>query len=160
MKQYIFLFIMLSVGVVLITACGSANQGASNKELELSTYEVVDNLDGVSMEVKEGTVTSTGLIVILENTTDKRCVYGEDFSLEKKVDGKWYKVPDVVDGNYGFNDIGFELYKDEVQEWPVDWEWLYGSLEKGEFRIVKDIIDSREPGDYDQYFLTAEFVIE
>jgi hypothetical protein len=41
----------------------------------------------------------------------------------------------------------------------VDWEWIYGSLEKGEFRIVKDILDSNGVGGYETYYLAAEFTL-
>jgi len=79
--------------------------------------------------------------------------------LEKKISGSWYQVPVVIEGNYGFDAIGYELASGGHGEWAVDWEWLYGSLETGEYRIVKDILDFRGSGEYDTYYLAAEFVI-
>ncbi|MBU9711892.1 immunoglobulin-like domain-containing protein [Evansella tamaricis] len=111
------------------------------------------------MIVKEGTVSSTGLTVIFENNSDKQCIYGEYFLLEKKMEGRWYQLPVTLDGNYGFNDIGYDLNPSDAREWAVDWKWLYGSLDTGDYRIVKDILDFREAGDYDKYYLTAEFTI-
>ncbi|WP_228550169.1 immunoglobulin-like domain-containing protein [Salinibacillus xinjiangensis] len=111
------------------------------------------------MIVKEGAVSSTGLTVIFENNSDKQCVYGEEFWLEKKIKGNWYQVPIALDGNYGFNSIGYNLDPSDVKEWTVDWDWLYGSLDPGEYRIVKDILDFRKAGDYDKYYLTADFTI-
>jgi len=49
--------------------------------------------------------------------------------------------------------------KGENEEWKVDWSWLYGSLDTGEYRIVKDILDFRKTGDYDKYYLAAVFLI-
>ena len=127
--------------------------------LKPSPYTAVNDFKGVSMIVKDGTTASTGLTLVFENKSDSRCIYGSDFALEKKINGSWYMVPVVIEGGYGFNSIGFDLEPDEESEWSSDWEWLYGSLETGEYRIVKDILDFRYTGDYDTYYLAAEFIV-
>lgn len=124
-----------------------------------TTNETVNNFFGVSMTIKEGTVSSIGLIVVFENISEKKCIYGEHFLLEKKISGRWYQVPVAIDGDYGFNDIGYVLDSGDNREWKVDWNWLYGSLDIGEYRIVKDILDFRDTGDYDKYYLAAEFTV-
>lgn len=129
-------------------------------DLKSTEYETVNNLEGVIMTVKEGTVSPNGLVLIHENNSDKECIYGEFFILEKKIDDKWYEVPVTIEGNYGFEDIGHELVPGDNKEWETDWQWLYGSLSKGEYRIIKDILDFRETGDYDTYYLAAEFTID
>jgi hypothetical protein len=123
------------------------------------TYDTVNNFKGVTMAVKDGTVSSTGLTVVFESKLNSECIYGEYFLLEKEVNGEWFQVPIAIDGNYGFNDIGYSLTSEESSEWSVDWEWLYGGLKTGEYRIVKDISDFRGTGDYDKYHLAAEFSI-
>lgn len=35
----------------------------------------------------------------------------------------------------------FLLEKKIYGKWSIDWDWLYGSLDKGEYRIVKGILD-------------------
>ncbi|MGO4890647.1 immunoglobulin-like domain-containing protein, partial [Anaerobacillus sp. MEB173] len=54
----------------------------------------------------------------------------------------------------------YDLSSSDVKKWTVDWDWLYGSLDTGEYRIVKDILDFRSTGDYDKRHLTAEFTID
>ncbi|MCT4686580.1 M56 family metallopeptidase [Vallitalea sp.] len=127
---------------------------------EPTTYETVNNFDGVTMTLKEGTDSSTSLTLVIKNNSSSQCTYGEYFWLEKKIDGNWYQVPVVIDGNYGFNDIGYDLASGEEREWQVDWDWLYGNLDTGEYRIVKDILDFRSTGDYDKYYLTAGFAVD
>ncbi|WP_211274594.1 immunoglobulin-like domain-containing protein [Anaerobacillus arseniciselenatis] len=150
----------VALSLTLLSGCGSSSNSPKGTDWKPTMYETVNNLDGVSMIVKEGTVSSTGLTVIFENNSDKQCIYGEYFLLEKKIEGRWYEVPIVLDGNYGFNDIGYELAPSDAREWEVDWEWLYGSLDTGDYRIVKDILDFRETGDFDRHYLTAEFTTE
>ncbi|NLC06646.1 MAG: copper amine oxidase N-terminal domain-containing protein [Syntrophomonadaceae bacterium] len=140
------------------TETGSG-QPAESTEWEPTIYTTVNNLDGVSMTVKEGTASSTGLTVEFKNNSSSQCIYGEHYWLEKKINGSWYQVPVIIDGNYGFNDIGYNLAAGAKGEWAVDWNWLYGSLDTGEYRLVKDILDFRGPGEYDTYYLTGEFTI-
>lgn len=108
-----------------------------SKRRFIYTYFV--NFDDVTMTVEKGTITSTSLTVAFKNNSSSQCLYGEYFGLEKGINGIWYQVPVIIDGNYGFNDIGYKLASKEESEWTVDWEWLYGSLNTGKYRIVKDI---------------------
>lgn len=135
------------------------SQSAVTTNWEPATHETVNNFDGVTMTSKEGTVSSTGLTVVLVNNSGVPCIYGEHFGLEKKIKGSWYQVPVVIEGSYGFDDIGYDLAPGENREWAVDWDWLYGHLDPGEYRIVKDISDFRGSGEYDTYYLAAEFTI-
>lgn len=43
--------------------------------------------------------------------------------------------------------------------WDVNWEFLYGKLTAGKYRIGKQIMDFRGPGDYDTAVYYAEFEI-
>ncbi|WP_069999945.1 immunoglobulin-like domain-containing protein [Cellulosilyticum sp. I15G10I2] len=178
MKKYFCLLVCMVINLILLSGCG--NYGNSNlakepehirKTADLipsaettdwkpTTYDTVNNFPDVTMTVKEEMASSTGLIVVFENKSDNQCIYGEHFLLEKKINERWYQVPVVIDGNYGFNDIGYDLASGDTREWTVDWNWLYGSLNTGEYRIVKDILNFRDTGDYDMYYLAAAFIID
>lgn len=160
--KHLFILTFLIISFILLLGCENSNNESSNEETDLTptTYDIVNDLDGVTMTVKENTVSSIGLTVIMENQSDKECIYGEDFLLEEEIDGKWYQVPITLEGNYGFNDIGYNLASSEMREWAVEWEWLYGSLGKGKYRIVKKILDFRGTGDYDEHYLAAAFTLE
>ena len=43
--------------------------------------------------------------------------------------------------------------------WEIDWNWLYGELPAGKYRIGKEIMDFRGTGDYDTSIYFAEFEI-
>lgn len=162
MNKYLCLLFYIPISLVLLAGCGGNNNSHSTEptDWEPTKYETVNTLDGVTMTVKEGTVSSTGLTVVFHNNSDKEYTYGDPFWLEKKSDGSWYQVPITIEDNYGFNDIGYILPPLGSSEWNVDWEWLYGNLDTGEYRIVKDVLDVIEPGDYDTHHLAAEFAIE
>lgn len=162
MKTYVYALISLTFSFMFLLGCGQSNSGLSSAETDWETtpYETVNELDNITMTIKEGTISETGLTVTLKNDSDKHCIYGESFSLEKKIGDYWYQVPVVLEENFGFNSIGYDLAASTEDEWTVDWEWLYGSLDAGEYRIIKDILDFREAGDYDEYILSSEFTID
>ncbi|MET3507281.1 immunoglobulin-like domain-containing protein [Halalkalibacter oceani] len=158
MSRVDFSLFYLALSLLLFSGCGSDNRETA--DWERSQIETVNSIDGVTMKAKEGTLSSTGLTVTFENSTDKQMIYGEYFLLEKNINGSWYEVPVSIGDNYGFDAIGYRLDSTTVLDWPVDWEWLYGSLDSGHYRIIKNILDFRQPGDYDKYDLAAEFTIE
>ena len=51
-------------------------------------------------------------------------------------------------------------YANSIIGFTIDWNWLYGDLDTGEYRIVKKILDFRDTGDFDEYNLAAEFTID
>lgn len=132
-------------------------------DMVFSLFESFDNesivLEGVSMSVQKDSVTANGAVVTLLNKVDKDYQYGQEYFIQKYEDGRWYQVPYIID-DIGFEDIAYVLEKDSESEFTIDWNWLYGTLEPGEYRIVKDIMDFSDTGDYDVYTLTAEFTIE
>lgn len=176
MKKYLSLFFCITITFILLVGCGNysnsnskqgtenianktaTNQSAETSDWEATSYETLNNFDGVTMTVKEGTTSSTSLTLVFENKSSSQCTYGQYFCLEKKINGKWYQLPSIID-NYAFNDIAYNLASGEYREWATDWNWLYGSLDTGGYRIVKDIHDFRGTGDFDTYYLVAEFTI-
>ena len=52
------------------------------------------------------------------------------------------------------------IQRENTTTWDVNWEWLYGELPAGEYRIGKEFMNFRGPGDYDNKVLYTDFVIE
>lgn len=175
MKKYVYFLFFIGLCLSFLSGCESFSdnntaeeienkkndliQSAEINDLEPTIYEHINDFAGVTMIVKKGTLSPTGMIVILENNSGKQCIYGEFFVLEKKIHEEWYQVPVSIDGDYGFEDIGYDLSPGDSGEWKVDWNWLYGSLDSGEYRIIKDILDFRSTGDFDKHYLVVEFTI-
>ncbi|MCL2642745.1 MAG: hypothetical protein FWD52_04460 [Candidatus Bathyarchaeota archaeon] len=128
----------------------------NNKEPNVA---VETHLDGIILEIKENTVTTKGLTVILKNTTPRKYVYGVSFFVEEKRDDGWQRVPYIVD-NFGWISIGYTLEGYSTREQEIFWEGCYGELSPGNYRIIKDICYVREPGDYDEFNVSAEFIID
>ncbi|WP_148269902.1 immunoglobulin-like domain-containing protein [Desulfitobacterium dehalogenans] len=137
------------------------NKKASRESIDIAdwkptTYYAVNNLDGVIMTIKKGTVPTTKLTVTIVNNSNNECTYGDFFDLEKKINRIWYKVPVSIEGDYGFHLIGYGVSPGYAREWTVDWSHLYRALEAGDYRIIKGVSGTEE---YTNYYLAAEFTI-
>lgn len=117
-----------------------------------------NNLKGVTMEVVECTNRSLELQVKSESNLDIQ--YGEDYLLEAYDEEikTWVRVPMIRD-DIAFNDIAYAVKKGNISNWEADWTVMYGELEAGRYRIVKEFTDYYGPGNYITYTLMDEFEI-
>lgn len=115
---------------------------------------------GLSFSLKN--ISSTGATLVFrqfdENAIDKELIYGDAFVLEELKDGEWVSVPTVIE-NYGFNDIAYIIFPGDTAETELDWGWLYGELEPGEYRIGKSVMDAAEGGSHGKSMLYAHFIL-
>lgn len=116
----------------------------------------VDSLEGVSMTIKDGTLTRTGATIIITDVSDRNNIYGDSYRIDKKENGEWIEVRTIIE-DYAWNAIGYSVNENNRLEKTISWEWLYGKLENGEYRIVKD---TSEAGEGTRYYITAEFIIK
>lgn len=135
----------------------NVKEGGANVSSEDSRISEI----AVSFSLKNITPTGATLVFNQYDTEAPKgeLIYGEDFVIEVLKDGKWEKAPIPIEGNYGFHDIGIMLPCDDISEKEVDWEWLYGELAPGEYRIGKSVLDSVESGNYDKYMIYAHFIL-
>lgn len=90
----------------------------------------------VTMNIKDGTLTSKGATIILKNNTDKEYCYEPVYYLEKKENGDWKKIE--LDEPLSWNSVIFTLKSREEIEINIDWSNTgYGILDKGQYRLSK-----------------------
>ena len=71
----------------------------------------------------------------------------------------WKEMPYIIDGEIGWTAEAWMIPTDATTELHVNWEWLYGELLPGKYRIGKEIMDFRGTGDFDKAICYAEFEI-
>lgn len=108
-------------------------------------------LEDVTLSIKEGTLTKSGATFIITDLSDEENVYGEGYIIEKKIGEEWIELKPIID-NYGFNMIGYLVDENNTLELDHNWEWLYGKLDSGEYKLIKVI-------DYNTY-ISCEFKID
>lgn len=112
----------------------------------------------VTMSIKENTLTNTGVTLFLTNLTNLEYTYGESYYIEYMENGNWLKVKPILK-NYGFIAIGYTLRATQKVEIKRDWEWLYGKLPVGLYRINTPVILG-SGGNIKTYPVSVEFIIE
>ena len=134
MKKLCFWISLLVCTTVLLTGCAI-------------TYDYqLTELENVSMRVIDPT--ATGATLVITDTNEKPFMYGEWYAIQKEVDGEWVDVETVI-REYGFNDIAYQPHEGtDTLRLTVDWEWLYGELPAGKYRILKEV---------DKQFISATF---
>ena len=110
----------------------------------------------MSMTIKEGTLTNKGVTVIIKDENEEKEIFGEEYRIDILKEGEWKQATIIIKDNYGWNLIGYYVGEDKTREMKIDWQWLYGELKPGHYRIVKSI--SPEP--YIREYFSVEFDIK
>ena len=124
---------------------------------KISSNAELNEIAGVTMRVKEGTLTNKGATIIITDYSGKSHTYGEEYRIDKLEDGTWKPVDVIIKENYFWNSIGYKIDRNNKLVLEIDWEWLYGSLSSGTYRIVKDAI---EDSTLEKKYFSVEFEIE
>ncbi len=112
--------------------------------------------DKVRLEVKEGTLKKTKATFILKNDSDVNITYGNEYKIEKKIDDNWQEL----EGKLAFNLPAYNLkYMDSV-ELKLDWKNGYGSLDKGQYRLVKSVSVEKVDGSKEEFNIYGDFSID
>ena len=119
--------VLLILLVVILAGC--KNQTVQPSELAQPTP-----VAGVTIQISN--VTPVGATVTITDTNQEPYVYGEWFQIQRMTDGQWEDVPTVTRG-YAFSEIGYLPDGKGAVEFNIDWEWLYGELPAGTYRIFK-----------------------
>ena len=133
-----------------------------NSEIESIFYPDYYEIDGISMSIKEGTLTNKSATIIIKDTNGKgKYVYGTSFRIDKKVDSKWIK-PQTTDNNCAFTSMAYYVDDNGYLEFNQDWNCMYSSLEKGTYRLVKyTFLESDTPiTEEDHKYFSVEFNIQ
>lgn len=108
---------------------------------ESKVKKVNDSKENVTMSIKEGTLTPTGATLLIKNQSKHEVGFGTEYHLEVKLGDKWYEVPyfDSSIGGVAWALVGVGVDAGETFEYPLSWEFLYGALREGTYRIRKEV---------------------
>ena len=122
----------------------------------LSSYYPFEFVEGMNwgIEVSVDNVTPNGLTVICKHSTEKELtdVYdlqtGSFYSLEVLENSEYIPLEHSIE-NLAWTSEAWIIEKDSESKWSLDWEWLYGPLLKGQYRVGKEIMNFKETGVYE-----------
>lgn len=152
MKKTILTILVCGFMVLELTGCR-----VNKNEFDIGNVSTIELAEkGVSLSIKENTLSKTGATLILKNNSDVDVEYGNPYKIEIKKDGKWHKI----NVELNFTLPAFELKSKETKELELNWKNGYGKLAPGDYRIIKSIDIQKEDGTFDTFYVSAEFTIE
>ncbi len=142
---------------------GTLSYDASDKEGGAYIRTPEDELDKIGLYLTLEKITPAGATLVFRQYDAKaptgELEYGDAFTLEVLKNNQWEAVPVAVTGDYGFHQIAYSIPKQNSTKQELNWEWLYGTLEAGSYRIQTEIVDFRASGDFDKYSISAQFIL-
>lgn len=110
-------------------------------------------------------VTPKGLSVVFEQfggNAQGELLTGDWYILEvQNSSGGWTEVKQKeFDNPVVWHSIAYKINENEQTEKTVDWQWLYGELEEGHYRIGKEVTEFKEAGVFDKKVYYADFFID
>lgn len=127
MKKLMMAVILLSC-VFLLGACASNDKADTNAGLN-------------GMKVKEGSLSNVGCTLVIDNNEEQDFwMAHNDYEIQQYIDGEWEDIPFLLDGRECLA-IAYYVMPGEHREYEIGWEYEYGVLESGKYRIVEKVYD-------------------
>lgn len=177
LRERIWQFLLcLLLGLVL---GGLAVQGLRLWETQ-PPYREVNAIEGVWLELQPKTLTPGGAEGVIRNMTEREDLdTGPGFCVERRIGRRWYAHPNKLYPGHALSPEMGPLLAIPIlsasqitakvleggkpgTELSFSWEWAYGELPPGEYRVVirvSSALDIPLTSDSPEYYLTAEFTI-
>lgn len=139
----------------------------SEKDRMLSSYfppefMIFEETWGVTLTVED--ITSTSVTIKCTQSGGNptgELQTGSWYILETWTKEKgWIQMPYIIEGEIGWTAEAWIIPMNDTCEWEVDWEWLYGIVPSGKYRIGKSVMNFRKSGDFDTAIYYTEFEIK
>ena len=161
MKKLIALVLTL---VCMLSFVGCAPKTDEDTSINLSKNEIdaaIPNKWGVVLEVDN--VTAKGLTIVCNHSGGEGVAEldtGSFYVIQKYEKAGWIDVEYLPhEYDIAWTSEAWIIQKEGTTQWDVNWEWLYGELSAGKYRIGKEIMNFRDTGNYDTELVYAEFII-
>ena len=144
---------LLCVTIALGVVGCRTNKNIENIEKQ---YEPIE-IDGISIELKNGTLSNKSVEIIIKDTNGSdKYRYGSGFRIDKKEKDNWVKLKGT--GNDCSATLAaYNVNENGILEMKQDWECMYGKLDQGTYRLVKDIFLTKD--NQNTKYIAVEFVI-
>ncbi len=109
--------------------CGFSFDSIKNINVDLN------DLKDVYVNVVDNSITKSSIKIQLYDKNKEKYVYGNDYRIDKKIDGKWKKIDS--EKQIIFDSVGYEPDINGILYFDIDWHNYYGNLNSGTYRIVK-----------------------
>lgn len=116
---------------------------------------------GLSLSVKNATPAGAALVISQsDGNPSGELQYGSEYKIQSLNGDTWEDVPYVIESDVDWTDEAYMVEMNTDSEIELSWDWLYGNLTTGQYRIVKQFMGFRSSGNYDKANYYAKFEIK
>ena len=135
---------------------------------KVGRFELSCNIDEWGISLSVDNVTPTGLTLVCKQedfipttTNDNWEIrFNSPYVIQKYEYGSWQNVKIKAKEDVVWDIKEWVVENNAVSTMYIDWEWLYGELPAGEYRIQKEIENLKAPHDFSWKNIYARFVID
>lgn len=109
------------------------------KPREIKNINLAEN---ITMKIKDGSLTNTGATVIIIDLSGDENVdlINRKFKIDYKKNDKWYRLESKIKNEVTVMTTDNVMENgDNTYTQEINWERYYGKLDKGHYRIVKEV---------------------
>ena len=109
------------------------------KPREIKNINLAEN---ITMKIKDGSLTNTGATVIIADLSGDENVdlINRKFKIDYKKNDKWYRLESKIKNEVTVMTTDNVMENgDNTYTQEINWERYYGKLDKGHYRIVKEV---------------------
>lgn len=137
----LLILITLCIGIVIMIQKNDGNATSlssqdvySQNVVNSDLLEAID-LDKITIQVDKNSISNTGVTIIITDNNEENLPWGEDYKIQKKENENWVELSPK-------NELitsAVSHWKDENNQYKqqINWDYYYGKLEDGQYRIVK-----------------------
>lgn len=133
--------------LLFLTACGSLNYESKDimpkvRKMKLNAESQLNIAEAEYIRINISEISSCGCSINYINTSDEEISFGSRYIIECFSEEKWYSCSEI-ELNTGetrtWTDILCVIEPHEEGIQTVNWEYLYGVLPAGRYRLIKEI---------------------
>ena len=116
---------------------------------------------GLTFETKDVTPKGMTLVIRQEGGVELtgEINTGDPYGLKMREGDTWVEVP-MIREDIAWNAVAYLVPTGGELEQNLNWSWVYGELEAGEYLLMKSFMDFRATGDYDTFTFSVPFTVE
>ena len=85
---------------------------------------------------------------------------GAAYTIETTLDDEWQSIETITGEPLVWNALTYMVKTNDITEMKIDWQYAYGELNPGFYRLKKEFDDFRAAGDFDKETYMVHFTIE
>lgn len=134
MKKRVIIVLGVLVLLIVILALIICFKPREVKDLNLA--------ENIAMKIKDGSLTNTGATVIITDLSgnENLDLISKEFKIDYKKNEKWYRLESKIKNEVTVRTSDNTMENgDNAYTQEINWEKYYGKLDKGHYRIVKEV---------------------